>query len=412
MILRLHGHRLPSIISLITTTLLLLLAASAGAEQLRLVTLNSQDYGGQADRLPAFRTVMRNIDPDLACFQEITNSTAVSQLLSQVFAQIDSDWAAVPFHNGTDTDNAFFYRTSKVQLVSARYIATTLRDVAEYTMRPASGDTTLRVRIYSLHLKANSGSGNNPERRRQEALALRTELDLTPEGSLLMVCGDYNVLSSDEAAYQLLLAATPSPNGQLYDPINTPGNWDGDSDFAAVHTIGTDRMNARFDFILVSSALMDTVGTRVLPETYHAYGNDGLHFGRAVNDLPNAAVPDSVANALFDASDHLPVVTDFILDSEQTSITDRPAVVSGVTLMTCYPNPFNSTLNITLAPLNTNADLWVTDILGRRVLAQRITAGSTSRQVNADFSGLSSGTYYVTLRAPHLSLTARVSYVR
>jgi hypothetical protein len=121
-------------------------------------------------------------------------------------------------------------------------------------VRPTSGDTTLRVRAYSLHLKANSGSGNSVERRRQEALMLRQQLDQTPAESLLVVCGDHNILSSDEPAYQLLLAATPSTNGQLFDPINSPGHWEGNATFAVIHTIGSDDLNAPFDSILVSNA--------------------------------------------------------------------------------------------------------------------------------------------------------------
>ncbi len=294
------------------------------ADTLRVVTYNALNLSSTSiiGREDAFRIVFASIDPDIIALQEVLDDDEVERLLSFVLLPIRNDWASVPYNDDSYNDNAFFYRPSKVQLVSTRYIGTTLRYIAEYTLRPASGDTSLRVRVYSLHLKANSGSGNNVERRRQEALALREQLDQTPAGSLLIVCGDYNLLSSDEPAYQLLLAATPSPNGQLFDPINTPGNWEGNAAFTAIHTIGADDLNARFDFILVSNAMMDNIGSYVLPATYRAYGNDGQHFNRAVNDLPNYAVPDSVANALYAASDHLPVVTDFILNSEETNVSE------------------------------------------------------------------------------------------
>jgi hypothetical protein len=51
---------------------------------------------------------------------------------------------------------------------------------------------------------------------------------------------------------------------------------------------------------------------RILTSTYQAYGNDGNHFNDSINRLPNAAVPDSIANALHNASDHLPVTARFI----------------------------------------------------------------------------------------------------
>ena len=386
------------------------------ADTLRIATYNALNLSGTSiiSREDAFRTVLESIDPDMIAFQEVLDEDGVDRLLSFVLLPIHNDWASVAYNNDSYNDNAFFYRTSKVQLVSTRYIQTTLRDIAEYTLRPAAGDTTLRVRIYSLHLKANSGSGNNVERRRQEALVLRQQLDQTPAGSLLMVCGDYNILSSDEPAYQLLLAATPSTNGQLFDPVDSPGYWDGNPTFAAIHTIGADDLNARFDFILVSNAMMDTTGSHVLPTTYRAYGNDGRHFGRAVNALPNYAVPDSVANALHAASDHLPVVTDFILNSEEPNLTERMSVKTSFTLMTCYPNPFNATTTISYDfPRVGRISLQIFDQLGQEVavLEDGFSEAGTHR-LTFDGSALASGIYFARLDAGAFSQTMKLMLLK
>jgi hypothetical protein len=235
-------------------------------------------------------------------------------------------------------------------------------------------------------------------------------LDPLPAGSLLMVCGDYNILYSDEPAYQVLTTPGTDPDGQLFDPISTPGNWESNAAFAAVHTIGTDDMNARFDFILVSSALMDNVGSRVLPETYQAFGNDGLHFNRAINALPNEAVPDSVANALAAASDHLPVMTDFFLNSEGGGVADPGPLPNQFDLLTCYPNPFNPTLSVLISPLPTGTSLEVTDLLGRRVFNRAISAGTQT--VSLNFGSYASGAYFVTLQTPTESVTRRVLLTR
>ena len=99
------------------------------------------------------------------------------------------------------------------------------------------------------------------------------------------MCGDFNLYHSSEASYQLLLSTNPNPVGQLFDPINMPGDWTQNPSFAAIDTQSprtqsfgggaTGGMDDRFDFILVSAALMDTAGTYAMPETYHAFGNDG-----------------------------------------------------------------------------------------------------------------------------------------
>ena len=48
----------------------------------------------------------------------------------------------------------------------------------------------------------------------------------------------------------------------------------------------------------------------VKPETYTAFGNDGNHFNGAINFGTNTSVTPDIANALHNASDHLPVFVD------------------------------------------------------------------------------------------------------
>ena len=181
---------------------------------------------------------MASINPDIAIFQEIIDQDAVDNLLSFVFLQLDDDWSAALFHDGEDTDNAFFYRTSKVEFISQRMIGTQLRDIAEYTVHPLAMDTSEVIRFYSGHLKASSGS-ENEERRRAECEILRTQLDLLPEGSYFTFSGDFNLYTSDEPAYQLLLDPEPNTNGQLFDPIDTPGDWNNSVSYAQIHTQST-----------------------------------------------------------------------------------------------------------------------------------------------------------------------------
>src|SRR5207302_10994091 len=73
----------------------------------------------------------------------------------------------------------------------------------------------------------------------------------------------------------------------------------------------TGGLDDRFDFILESYNLADGQGLDLLPSTYQAYGQDGHHLNLAVNAAPtNAAVGQTIADALMNASDHLPVVVD------------------------------------------------------------------------------------------------------
>ena len=75
-------------------------------------------------------------------------------------------------------------------------------------------------------------------------------------------------------------------------------------------------MDDRFDYILFSDSLMQSNRTFVLKETYKAIGNDGNHYDKAINIAPNTAVTQEIADALHDASDHLPVVVDIVFSNE------------------------------------------------------------------------------------------------
>jgi hypothetical protein len=46
--------------------------------------------------------------------------------------------------------------------------------------------------------------------------------------------------------------------------------------------------------------------------SYKAYGNDGLHLNKSVNIGTNSIVGTVIANALYHASDHLPVVIELV----------------------------------------------------------------------------------------------------
>ena len=54
---------------------------------------------------------------------------------------------------------------------------------------------------------------------------------------------------------------------------------------------------------------------RVLPESYHALGQDGNRFNGSIVSPQNDAIPANVAQALYNMSDHVPVIADFAIDA-------------------------------------------------------------------------------------------------
>lgn len=304
--------------------LLISLCATEAALAVRVVTYNILNFPGSTgpEREDDFRIVMQEIDPDVLVVQEILSQYGVDEFLDDVLNhESPGEYAAGPFVNGPDTDNALFYRASAITFVSAHQVHTALRDISEYVVRPvgySSADAELR--IYSLHLKAGS-SVLDQAKRLAEATILREYFNDLPSGSHFMIAGDLNIRGSSEDAYQKLVGDEPDNDGRVVDPVDRPGYWHENHVFEDIHTQSTRTtafgggatggLDDRFDQILISYALGDEDDLSYVQGTHVAYGNDGNHLNQAINYGTNTAVGSVIADALHEASDHLPVYADF-----------------------------------------------------------------------------------------------------
>jgi endonuclease/exonuclease/phosphatase family metal-dependent hydrolase len=185
-------------------------------------------------------------------------------------------------------------------------------------------ESGVQFNIYGLHLKASSGD-SNAQQRLAETTILRNYLDDLPSGSHFLVAGDFNIYSnssSSEPAFDMLTGEGNDDDGRLFDPIDRIGHWHNNSSYADVHTQSprttsfgggaNGGMDDRFDWIFVSEAVLnETYEINYVENTYWAVGNDGNHFNQAINNGNNTSVNDAMADALHDASDHLPVIATF-----------------------------------------------------------------------------------------------------
>jgi len=314
----------------------LLLALPPQAEALRVVTYNVLNFPGTTGsaRVPCFRTVLDEVDADVLIVQEMLSQAGVNQFLSGAMNHTNpGTYAAGPFVDGPDTDNALFYKVATVELISHQEIPTTLRNISEYVLRPVGySSSAAEFRVYSAHLKAGTTSSDKSQRL-SETTVLRNHLNALPEGSHFIFGADLNIRSSDEDAYLKLVRSEANNNGRLKDPINQPGTWYDNAYFADIHTQSTRTeafgggatggMDDRFDQLLVSYSFDDGEGLSVIHGTYTAYGNDGQHFNLAINAGTNYAVGPVIADALHDAADHVPVYMDIQVPAK----VDAPATL-------------------------------------------------------------------------------------
>jgi len=308
----------------------------------RLMTYNLLNFPGDdaVVRLPDFRTIVSDVQPDVLVGQELQSLSGVNQFLNDVLNTALSGYAAGTFVQNFFGASAIFYKTSKFTFLATIAHPTTLRDIAEFQLQ--DNQTGEVLRIFSVHLKASS-SPSNEAQRAAEVDVLRQVTDALPSGSFFIVCGDFNIYHSSELAFQKLLEEKPNSDGDVNDPLNSPGTWHNNSSFAAIHTQSTRTTNIgsgvpgglddRFDMILPSDAVMASGGFTYVADSYTTFGNDGMHFNDDINTQPNTAVSPAVADALQLASDHLPLYADFLVESSGAQISRSVDILPGWNLL-------------------------------------------------------------------------------
>ncbi len=280
----------------------------------------------------AFKCIVKNAKPDVLTVNEMGKSNDYAQRILNNVLNTDgvNYFAYAPNvsnpNQGLTIGNGLFYDTRKLVLQKTFYVATTVSYFNAYRMyyrsqNLAQGDTAF-ITFIVCHLKAGTGCESD---RYSQVQKLMNKLQNLGVADNYVLSGDFNVYNASEPAYQHLVHHT-NPLIRFYDPINREGEWDNNPAFADIFTQSTHTssngcfsnggMDNRFDFILVSDFVLNgTQKVHCLPNTYKAYGQDGLRFNRAINDPTNTAVPVTIANALYAMSDHLPVLMDYEIDA-------------------------------------------------------------------------------------------------
>jgi len=277
--------------------------------------------GNTPERVSYFRITSAYVQPDVLLVTELINDEGADNLLQNgLNVTGKSNYQKAVFTDGPDSDNMLFYNSDKLALYSQDTIGTELRVINEYVLYAhsegavSSTDTTFFY-FYMAHLKASDGT-DNKLKRRAEVMRFKQHINQISNTENIFFGGDLNFYTNSEPAYDSLLSNGIYP---LNDPLPS-GSWHDNAAFAPWHTQSTRKtqfgggasggIDDRFDFILFSDDVL-TGSNKVtyVANSCIALGNDGNHFNESLLDMPfNTAVPDSVLNALYYMSDHLPVI--------------------------------------------------------------------------------------------------------
>ncbi len=385
----------------------------------KIMSYNLLNYSGGETKNQNFRKTIKYSDPDILLVCEIINQTAVNDMLANVMNYYTPGlYSAGTFINGFDTDNAIFYKTAEYTFLSNLPIQTDLRDINMFTLiHNASHDT---ISMFEVHLKA-SNTSSDQQKRLVEVNYLRTVTNSLPAGTEFMVMGDFNIYTANEPAYLRLLEVEATNEGQFVDPYNLPGTWN-QASYSIYHSQST-RVRAlsdggatgglddRFDFILNSTGVTQEGRVKYIPGSLKSLGNDGNHYNDSINKVPNNSAPDSIINALYYGSDHLPVYALYKFDSNPSAVRNiSSSVPYEFKLYQNYPNPFNPTTKILFDIIenknNSPVKLIVYDALGKEVstlVDKNLSPGSYEAEFDA--GNYTSGVYYYKLSSGNFSFT-------
>lgn len=231
---------------------------------------------------------------------------------------------------GSDIINMLYYNSVKVGLAEEDAILTTPRDINVYKLYHKSESLTITYDtsfFYCIvaHLKSGP-SGSDQQERAGMVQEVISYLEVNDIKEPVLFAGDFNLYTSAEPAWSILMNGA-GDDFHFSDPLDMTGNWHQNPDFAHVHTQSTRTqsgcaagggMDDRFDFILTNPFLTTSSQPILYVDgSYSTPGQDGQRLNGSLIDPPNNSLPADIINALYNLSDHLPVVLDLLAFSEQ-----------------------------------------------------------------------------------------------
>ena len=313
------------------------------------------------------KTIFGYLKPDLVACNEVgSNASNAAKILDRCLnVNGETKYVMAPFNvsSGSSLANAFYYNGEMFALKSNDQVTKEIngttnivRLIDVFTLYykdanlPLNSDTTF-LTIFIAHFKAGNSSANAGQRGRAAEAVMQYIEDNNITNNFI-ISGDFNTYKSSEDAIQNLINPTNSQE-VFFDPINKLGNWNNNAAFADVHTQSTHfssngcasggGLDDRFDWVMISQAIKNNDNRiEYVKNSYQAVANDGLHFNQSINNPANNSVPANVLDAIFNGSDHLPVVMDMIITEADPNGIDN---VKPTAFTVTIPNPV--TENIT-----------------------------------------------------------------
>jgi hypothetical protein len=254
--------------------------------------------------------------------------------------------------NANNGPNTVVYRTTTVSLINQQALGTpsgsgVARQVMKYQFQSVA-NPSVSFHVYNSHMKAGTTAEDNT-RRGVEAGIIMASANALPANTPILFLGDYNPTNDTaDLGYQGVVGGTAANRGiDPLNPTNVTQDWDSaafrsyatlspvtTATYTGQSTVG---MRYRDDVILNSPGMLSGNSISYVNGSHTIFGNTGTHTyqGTLASGstaafaalLPGYTQSEAagVINQLALTSDHLPVITDYVI-----APVPEPACVIGI----------------------------------------------------------------------------------
>lgn len=386
-----------------------------GQEIFKTMFYNVLNYPLQqpTSRIQDLGVVLDDYRPDLFMICELNNEQGADDILNTM-TNINSNYVRAQFVLNTSDDNLgdqndlqnmLYYDSSKFSLESQHVITTLYRDFNHYILKLNTVNQVsnpIFLNVFICHLKSSSGTDNQALRTQMVDSFINYLNTNVADDSYVLLGGDLNLYTSSEPAFQSLI--NPANDITLTDPANRIGSWHNNTSYLDVFTQSTRSQpglggayggfDDRFDFIMTSESLHNNSQFFYVDNSYQVYGNNNNPncFNSDINspDCSGTLYSDSIREALYYMSDHLPVTVE-LQTNEVLNTTDY--VSNDLEIKFSNGNYLEHTLNINVNISKKNiGELFIFNSLGQKVAS--VVVGDSS-ELSINISYLPSGLYYI-----------------
>ena len=403
--------------------LFLFLNQTTAQDTIRVMQYNLLFYGLYTDFCTAgnnntddkdeyLRTILGHFQPDIFTVNELGRGAHnLTRIRDNVLNIGDVDYFEYATYTNTGNGwfaNGLFYDSRKFGLYNEVIINTLVRDINLYTLYYKSEDLeligdTVFLTLIVAHLKAGQ-SASDQQTRTTMVTNVMNYLDANNYSGNIMFMGDFNMKSSVEFAYQLMVNNT-NENIRFHDPIDITGQWGNNPDMAPYHTQSprtgshpcfvTGGLDDRYDFILATRSIMEGLrGFQYIEDSYTAIGQDGNRFNQSLINPQNLSQPPEIINALYNMSDHLPVMLDMV---SVELINSTYNMFSDETHFT-FNNPVKDILSINPGiKQSIGLKIGIYSVTGHQVANYSYPHYSDGETIQIDLSHLRQGVYILRM---------------